>query len=653
MATSTTTLNSATTGTTSSSGWMFKIALPYAIAIASQLPMLLLYFRDLSGLPHYQFFPFAVIATAVFAFWRWPRDLENPFHRSWFSNVLLVCGLFCGLVCILFQAQWFAALSVMLLVASLLTRTTDGESLGSLGLASLPFFTCLMLPLRRDTQLIVWLQQVSASITSMILDLVGLKHYKSGVVIQVPGTEGYGIEEMCSGVQSFFTLFFFAVVLIVFFRRAQTNIYQFCAGIALAVFTFSIGAWASIWVLTDLVAPAFLLYGLTGARATLVIIAAFLWSIFMNTVRIVTIPIAQQWFGIDLVHGLEHALLGYAVLIAGILLLFSTDQLIQFVMGPQDPEGGVFGRLAKSLNQKKKTSTRKRRSISAVTKGLIWTSAVMLALCGVVQVGQVATALADPTTKIHVFDPNVTVAFEEGDIPNEIANWQKVDYRKEMRNRSADFGLRSDGWQFRAPRCAPYVSFDQPFPGWHELTTCYKNAGWNLIKRTRVEPNSKTSTQNGAQSWSYVEGTFKKETGEHAYMLFSIFDGVGDPVDAPTSWGGFGSFLIRLKGRMAHKWRSKLFQSECYQNQVFVQTNGPIHDDLRNEVRDRYLTIREVIRQRFLEKQNLPTAADSSPASSTSSPLSAPTDTNTNLFGEPSESSIGSELPLTELPLNN
>ena len=93
----------------------------------------------------------------------------------------------------------------------------------------------------------------------------------------------------------------------------------------------------------------------------------------MNTVRIVTIPIAQQWFGIDLVHGLEHALLGYAVLIAGILLLFSTDQLIQFVMGPQDPEGGVFGRLAKSLNQKKKTSTRKRRSISAGTKGLIWT----------------------------------------------------------------------------------------------------------------------------------------------------------------------------------------------------------------------------------------------------------------------------------------
>jgi len=641
MATSTTTLNTAKGDKASSSQWMFKIALPYALAIASQLPMLLLYFRDLMGLPHYQFFPFSLLATATFAFMRWPKDLENPFHRSWLSNVLLIAGLFCGLVCILFQAQWFAALSVMLLVASLLTRTTDGESLGSLGLASLPFFTCLQLPLRWDTRLIVWLQQVSASITSMVLDLIGLKHNREGTVIEVPGTKGYGIEEMCSGVQSFFTLFFFAVVVIVFFRRARTNAYQFLAATGLAIFTAVIGASASIPILTYIIAPIIFVYGLMGARATLLIVASILCSIFMNTVRIVTIPIAEQWFGVDLAHGLKHALLGYAVLIAGVLLLFSTDQLIQFVFGPQDSDGGIFGQIAKSLNKKKKTKTskRKRRSISSATKGLIWTTAVILCLCGLVQIGQVGTALADPNTKIHFFDPNVTVPFEEGDIPDEIANWKKIDYSKDLRNRSADFGLRSDAWQFRAPRCAPRISFDQTFPGWHELTTCYKNAGWNLIKRTRVEPSSQTV----AQGWPYVEATFKKETGEHAYMLFSIFDARGESVDPPSSWGGFGSQLIRLKGRMAHKWRSKLFQSEAYQTQVFVQTNGPINEDLRTEVRDRYLVIREVIRQRFLEKQNLSPSTGSSVGATPGSiaPAVAP---ETNLFGEPSDTS---ELPLT------
>ena len=610
MATSTTTLNTATSDTASSSQWM-KIALPYAIAIGSQIPMLLLYFRDLMGLPHYQFFPFALLATVMFAYARWPRDLENPFHRSWLSNLLLAGGLFCGLVTILFQSQWFAALSVMLLVASLLTRTTDGETLGSLGVTSLPFFTCLMLPLRYDTRLIVWLQRVSSSVTSMILDLIGLKHYKSGTVIEVPGTKGYGIEEMCSGVQSFFTLFFFAVVLIVFFRRAQSNVYQFIVGVALAFFTAVIGAFAGIPILYP-IAGAMLLYGLMGIGATLLILAAVLWSIFMNTIRIVTIPVAEQWFGIDLAHGIKHDLLGYAVLVTGILLLFSTDQFIQFVLGPQDPEGGVFGRLAKSLN-KKKTSKRKRRSISTPTKGLLWTTAIILAVCGVIQVGQVGTALADPQTKIHFFDPNVTVPFEEGDIPNEIANWRKVDYRNEVRNRSADLGLRSDGWQFRAPRCAPYVSFDQTFPGWHELTVCYGSGGWKLASRKRVEPSAKIMTSNGEEAWPYVEATFTKETGEHGYLLFSIFDSRGQSVDPPSSWGGFGSMLIRLKGRMAHKWRSQLFQSEAYQNQVFVQTNGPISDDLRTEIRDRYLVVREAIRQRFLEKQGISTTAETSP----------------------------------------
>ncbi len=646
MATSTTTLNPAASDAVSSSQWM-KIVLPYAIAIASQIPMLLLYFRDLMGLPHYQFFPFAVLATAMFAYLRWPRDMQDPFRRSWASNVLLAGGLLCGLVTILFQSQWFAALSVMLLVASLLTRTTDSETLGSLGVASLPFFTCLILPMRFDTRLIVWLQRVSSSVTSMILDLMGLKHYKSGTVIEVPGTKGYGIEEMCSGVQSFFTLLFFAVVLIVFFRRAQTNVYQFLVGAALALLTTVIGVMVGIPILY-LIAGAMLLYGLAGISATLLILASVLWAIFMNTVRIVTIPIAEQWFGIDLAEGIQHDLLGYAVLVTGILLLFSTDQLIQFAMGPQDPDGGVFERLAKSLDKNKKTSKRKRRSVSPMTKGLIWTTAAVLAICGVVQVGQVGTALADPQTKIHFFDPNVTVPFEEGDIPDEIANWRKIDYRNEVRNRSADLGLRSDGWQFRAPRCAPYVSFDQTFPGWHELTTCYGNADWKLLNRQRIEPGSGVA-QTEEQPWAYVEATFEKETGEHAYLLFSIFDSRGQSIDPPASWGGFGSLLIRLQGRMAHKWRSALFQSEAYQTQVFVQTNGPISDDLRTEVRDRYLVVREAIRQRFLEKQQLSPATDSarvnvpqSPPASLQSPESPAIE---DVFGEPADGSDSTEFP--------
>ena len=44
--------------------WM-KILLPYGLAIAAQLPLLFLYFRGLWAKPHYQSFPFVIIAAIV------------------------------------------------------------------------------------------------------------------------------------------------------------------------------------------------------------------------------------------------------------------------------------------------------------------------------------------------------------------------------------------------------------------------------------------------------------------------------------------------------------------------------------------------------------------------------------------------------------
>ena len=71
----------------------------------------------------------------------------------------------------------------------------------------------------------------------------------NGTVVQVPGHESYGIEQACSGVQSFFTLLFIAVVFIVVFRR-----------------------------------PLF--------RSIILIGSAVFWALFMNTVRIFLISSA-------------------------------------------------------------------------------------------------------------------------------------------------------------------------------------------------------------------------------------------------------------------------------------------------------------------------------------------------------------------------
>ena len=248
-----------------------SIALPYAIAIGAQIPMLILYARNLHlDKPHYQTFPIAILATLLIAWSRWPKEAKMPFHRSVLSDVLLVMGLMFAIACVLFKFPSAAAASMMLLVASLLARTVDKETLKSLWPASLPMFVFLSLPSGLDVLLITKLQYYSAICTSRLLDLAGLGHHMDGTVIQVPGRESYGIEQACSGVQSFFTLLFIAVVFVVVFRR-----------------------------------PLF--------RSIVLIASAVFWALFMNTIRIFLIPVGDL-VDLPLAHGFPHAMLGLSLI---------------------------------------------------------------------------------------------------------------------------------------------------------------------------------------------------------------------------------------------------------------------------------------------------------------------------------------------------
>ena len=87
--------------------------------------MLILYARNLHlDKPHYQTFPIAILATLLIAWSRWPKEAKMPFHRSVFSDVLLVTGLMFAIACVLFKFPSAAAASMMLLVAVSYTHLT-------------------------------------------------------------------------------------------------------------------------------------------------------------------------------------------------------------------------------------------------------------------------------------------------------------------------------------------------------------------------------------------------------------------------------------------------------------------------------------------------------------------------------------------------
>ena len=613
-------------------GLEWGIVLSYLLAILSQYQMLWLYAERLMKEPHYHSALFAVAATIAVAVLRWPRDQAVQLHRSVTSNVLLVIALFAVAISILWMQPWMSALAVMLIVTSFLSRVPDKETKGTLWYAALPLFVFLYLPFGMDRNLVTLLQSYSSAYTSRLLDLFGVGHHMSGTILNVPNLQKFFIESACSGVQSFFTLVLVAVVYSVFNRQVKApekgvailiflcgTICLMARGIPKATAGVEMSAfWSALLFLLGI---TLMLYAFIGFRTALLVMSAVFWALFMNTIRIMAIPIAMRFFEVDLSEGTNHMLLGYASLTVGIVMILSTDQLILFLFGPVTDanESGKFGRVIGKMwnsltpstknvaSSRGRRDNRSRKPVSPVMQKALWGFAIIMLAAGAWQWKDVRACRlrAADNLSVQVFNGDVTVPFSEGDIPKEIENWTRVAFKTDTRNIGSDFGERSDVWQYKSPSCYATASLDQTFPGWHELTTCYRNSGWKIIQRKALKAHQALGLENASDTennWDMIEVTMEKPTGERGYVLFSHFDSFGKGLPVPRNWGTVNGFITRVMNRMSHRIRASLVQGEAYQIQVFLTSYNDFDAEVVSEARKRYVRIRNEVRKQFLKK---------------------------------------------------
>ncbi|GAB5404469.1 MAG: exosortase U [Aureliella sp.] len=510
---------------------------PLVIALAC-LPYTFIYFVNLWQFAHYQFFP-VLLAAVVWLLWqRLGNASDFGWPLRWLSLGLLLAGAGGAVCATIFASPWMGYFGFASAVSSWLAGRKDRGASGSLLYLALPIGLLWQPPyntiITADTVLIQTLQTVSAKLSSRWLDGLGYVHFQPGTVLEFAGKR-FGVAEACSGIQSFFAVVCFAALICAYMRRGPLH-------------------------------------------SLLLMATSPVWAILMNTFRITLIPVAYAGIGVDLSHGLVHDLLGFATMGLAIVLLVSADELLLKLreFSPQVPKWMDLSRL---------TSQSGTTAVSRLNWVLVGVVALPAIGCALLQTNDAIASWGNQKKTIDFFRDDPLLPMSYRDAPNKLGGWSQIDYVRENRERdNDDLGQQSDLWYYASPHGRVSLSFDQMFPGWHELTRCYRSAGWQLDKRS-VLPRELTG------EWPAVTAEFSRN-GEYGFLVWSLKTRNGKPVQPPGEWNTWTSLKERLQNRLTPSVRGALFGIAAYQMQVFVSGVEPVPDIAKNECVEAFLDAR-------------------------------------------------------------
>ena len=489
------------------------------------LPLLIPYFLGLWANPTYRYFPFAIGAVAWLAYNRTDGRFYPP--RGWISWAAIALGLALILFSAVLQFPWFSSVAFVIFATALL-YSMRGPNDNTLLVLALPLFTLVQL-VRADVLLVLYLQNITTWMSSVMLDLFAVPHAVANNVIQLSDRELF-VAEACSGIQSVFTLSFLALLMVAWHRRR-------------------------IWM-----APLYL--GI-----------AFLLAVFANVIRVTVVALAANSYQIDLAEGWPHEILGYIALALAFAFLLSFDYLVATVLH-QIPEETEFNPFVIAWNycslrpQAEMAGRNAQRSSANFDASEGQNSLFRLAQRGagnrIAQIGFACVVgivcVASLTAVIRSRKPVSLVFNDESlvfDPPRSLfndsfASLSVIDHRSNRGYQEPRLGANSDIWECEWNDVAVQLVLSQPHRGWHELCDCYERLDWRLLDRDIFAPDDFETFEVNASapdalSSTYVLGRFKRGPSQYAYLIFSGLGSDGTLLDAP---GSFAAFTHRVWNRI-------------------------------------------------------------------------------------------------------
>jgi exosortase len=506
-----------------------------AILGLAHLPILIEQGKSLWARDHYQMFPLVLIFAGILARPAVAAARTAPASasdRRIGFGLLIVDWLILTFAVLIFSpvagslAFWF------LLVAT--AYATGGWPTLRAAIPALAYLLLIIPPpFALDVKLVQLLQFYTSNASSRVLDLMGVYHAINGVIIEV-GDKKYEIEHACSGISSLLSVL------------ACTLFYVFWTG--------------AHWL-----------------RGTCLVLSSVFWVLIANVLRVVIIVFMDAQFEIDLSTDefpfYLHTMLGILLFAMTLGLIVSTDRLFAFIGTTID-----WGKRDHSVRPA-------LRPTGAPLFNVSWgTVAIVAAAYGgliLFQAGDYGLGDSVPESKL-IASYN---AFSETTMPEELDGWRRATGSTAFTARDAKealvvFGDHSRSWKYGHNGVVAVVSFDYPFPSWHDLRMCYTMTGWTIAETEQFTASS--NSQFG--DLACISTRLTRPVERNAHLWFGEFDLNGRPItpsDSPIS--AAYRWRERLKS-MTRRWdslRGKQVDPETGANsilqvQVLTETYGPL-----------------------------------------------------------------------------
>ena len=507
------------------SGLGARYVLLFALGYA---PLLTLFFINLWGRPHYQFYPLALVG-AFFLAWTRLKEVPRPFEpgEARLSAVLLAASFFLLAAATVYWSPWLGSIAALIGVAGIVWWRGGRPLLKVLLPALLLLLILIPPPLAADSKLIEQLRVLAVAWSSRLLDVLGVTHALSGNIIELPGQKLL-VDEACSGINS---------------------------------------------VLITLAGSLF--YGLWRRRSAIHILVCLVSTLSFvllgNLARITLGAWLKFRYSIDILSGRSHEIAGLILFVGYLTMILSMDQLLAFLTSPI--------RLRPRLEETPAAAAgavERKPAPAGISRSWGRGAGYAFALLGLVALGlgwfRYQYSRAPATLPKSALRAGATFA-----MPEQIGNWKRLNTEVPPLQKVETMGVSSQVWHYRRGDIVASLGLDYPFRGYHDVTVCYSSRGWDLLER-RAQGRQATNA-----SPPFVEARMQNHVGLHGTVWFSAVDERGRWLaGAALNPGLKRNFL----GRFSPGWLKMASRNELatYQLQVLSTGFNPLKPREREQV---------------------------------------------------------------------